>query len=283
MKNNNLVSRNKIVSISEAGSGNDNQRTDFINNLSRAIKKDELCIHYQPRFDAATGKADVVEALVRWFRPDVGLFYPEVFIPVAEKCGLIFALDLWVFERCCKDLKRMKQTINPKMKIAVNISVLACESIFYAQKIIELSKKYNVPLSDIEFEITESTHIHDIRKVILFCETLKNYGAEFSLDDFGTGQSPLVNLYKLPINTIKIDRSFVQGIGRSKHCEIIISSLVKMAKNLAMKTVAEGVENKKQYSFIHDSGCDQLQGFLLCRPVSSLRLRPVMLYESGIQ
>ncbi len=283
MKNNNSVDRNKIVDIRKSSSGKDSQQTDFINSLNQAIKNNELCLHYQPRFNVATGKANVVEALVRWFRSAAGLFYPEVFIPVAEKSGLIFALDLWVFECCCKDLKRMQQTINAQIKIAVNVSVLACENIFYVQKIIALSEKYNVPLSCFEFEITESTHIHDIRKVISFCETLKNYGAEFSLDDFGTGQSPLINLYKLPVDTIKIDRVFIQGIGQSKFCEIIILSLVKMAKNLGLKTVAEGIEDKAQYDFMSDSGCDQLQGFLLCRPVSSLRLKSPMLYEPDMK
>ena len=261
----------------------EDQHNTFISNLRHAIDNDELSLHYQPRFDAITGKADTLEALVRWHRPGVGRYYPGVFIQDAEENGLIFSLDLWVFERCCKDLKHMQTTINPHTKIAINLSVLTCESIYYAQKIIEISKKYGVLLSDFEFEITENTHVRDIRKVVSFCETLKSYGAEFSLDDFGTGQSPLVNLNLLPANIVKIDHCFIHGIGNSKRCEIIIRSLVNMVKELNMQVVAEGIETNEQFWFMRDSGCDQLQGFLLCRPLALDRIASSMLYTPEIK
>jgi EAL domain-containing protein (putative c-di-GMP-specific phosphodiesterase class I) len=259
------------------------QHNTFISNLRYAIDNDELSLHYQPRFDAISGKADIVEALARWHRPGIGRYYPGVFIPDAEENGLIFSLDLWVFERCCKDLKLLKTTVNPHTKIAINLSVLTCESIYCAQKIIEISKNHDVHLSDIEFEITENTHKHDIRKVIAFCETLKNQGAQFSLDNFGTGQSPLVNLNLLPANTIKIDRSFIHDIGKSKRSEIIIRSLINMAKELDMQVVAEGIESNEQYWFMRDAGCDQLQGFLLCRPIGLDRIESSMLYAPEVE
>ncbi|HHJ35892.1 MAG TPA: EAL domain-containing protein [Gammaproteobacteria bacterium] len=262
--------------------GHENKQAAFLSNLKNAIDTDKLSLHYQPRFDVVTGKADILEALVRWHRPGVGLFSPEVFISDAEENGLIFGLDLWVFERCCKDLKQMQESINPDVKIAVNLSVLTCESIYFAQKIINISNKHDVSLSDFEFEITEHAHIHDVRKVISFCETLKNYGAEFCLDDFGTGQSPLVNLTLLPASTVKIDRCFIQGIGNSRCCEIIIQSLVEMVQKLDMQIVAEGIENSEQYWFIRDSGCDQLQGFLLCKPVGIDSLKSPMLRSPEI-
>ncbi len=249
----------------------------FRSSLKYAIDNDMLSLHYQPRFDIASGQADILEALVRWHRPGIGRLYPEVFISDAEESGLISEIDLWVFKRCCQDLKQMKKTFKPNLKIAVNLSVLTCESIYYAQKIIDLSIKYGTPLSNFEFEITEHTQIHDIRKVISFCLTLKKYGAEFSLDDFGTGQSPLVNLNLLPASTVKIDRCFIQGIGKSKCCEIIIRSLVNMVQELGMQAVAEGIENNEQYLYMRDVGCDQLQGFLFCRPLGLDRLTPPML------
>ncbi len=260
-----------------------NQHDAFISNLRHAIDNDGLSLHYQPRFHITTGKADVLEALVRWHRPGIGRYYPGVFISDAEENGLIFSLDLWVFERCCKDLKHLQSTVNPHTKIAINLSVLTCESIYYAQKIIEISKKHGALLSDFEFEITENTHTHDIRKVISFCETLKTYGAEFSLDDFGTGQSPLVNLNLIPVNTVKIDRCFIQGIGNSNRCEIIIRSLVNMVKELDMKVVAEGIENSEQYWFMRDTNCDQLQGFLLCRPLGLSKIKSSMLYSPDVE
>jgi len=252
-------------------------QTRFLSKLNEAIKNNELSLQYQPRFNIRSGKADILEALVRWYRPGIGKMYPEVFISDAEKHGLIFSIDLWVFERCCQDLKQMQKAYNPNLKIAVNLSVLNCESLHFSQKIIEISTQYNMPLSNFEFEITETSHIHDIRKVIIFCETLKVYGAEFSLDDFGTGQSPLVNLHLLPASTIKIDRCFIEGIGCSKSCEIIIKSLVNMAHELGMQTVAEGIETDEQYWYTMKTGCDQLQGYLLCMPVDLCKLTLPML------
>lgn len=259
------------------------QGDKFVSNLRHAICNDELRLHYQPRYDMISARADILEALVRWRRPGLGLFYPEVFISVAEEKGLIFSLDLWVFEQCCKDLKRMQETLNPNLKIAVNVSVLSCESIYYAQKVIEISEKHSVLLSDFEFEITETIHISDTRKVLAFCETLKNYGVKFSMDNIGTGQSALFNLSVLPISTVKIDQSFVQGIGQSKSCEIIICSLINMVRELGIQAVAKGVEENRQYWFMREAGCDLQQGFLLNRPVKLEKISLSSLSEPTIE
>ncbi len=281
MNNKNFSREYSAASPEERNS--ESQHNTFISNLRYAIDNDELSLHYQPRFHAVSGKADILEALVRWHRPGIGRYYPAVFLPDAEENGLIFSLDLWVFERCCKDLKHLQTSSNPHTKIAINLSVLTCESIYYAQKIIEISKKHGVHLSSFEFEITENTHVCDIRKVISFCETLKNYGAEFTLDDFGTGQSPLVNLNLLPANTVKIDHCFIHGIGNSKRCETIIRSLVSMLKELNMQVVAKGIENNEQYWFMRDTACDQLQGFLLCRPLGLKRIESSTLHVPEIK
>ena len=271
MKNDRFSRKGHAVSNEQTSSVE--QQNQLVSKLQYGIKNDELSLHYQPRFDTVTGKADVLEALVRWYEPGVGLFYPEVFISPAEENGLIFTLDLWVFEQCCKDLSQLQQTINPNIKIAVNISVLTCESIYYAQKIIEISEKHNVSLLDFEFEITEAKRVHDVRKVVAFCETLKNYGATFALDDFGSGQSSLLNLQKLPVSTVKIDQHFVQKIGECDRSETIIRGLVRMIKELGMQSVAEGIETEEQYWFMRDVGCDQLQGFLLGRPLKFMQLK----------
>jgi len=280
--NNEIFSR-KYRAASSEKRNSDSQHNTFISNLRHAIDNDELSLHYQPRFHAISGKADILEALVRWHRPGIGRYYPAVFLPDAEQNGLIFSLDLWVFERCCKDLKRLQTTVNPHIKIAINLSGLTCESIYYAQKIIEISKNHGVLLSNFEFEITEHTLVRDIRKVVSFCETLKSYGAEFSLDDFGTVHSPLVNLNLLPANTVKIDHCFIHGIGNSKRCETIIHSLVNMVKELDMQVVAEGIESNEQYWFMRDTACDQLQGFLLCRPLGLERIESSILHTPEIK
>jgi len=281
MKNEYFSKHGRTVSMGQPSPAE--QQKKLVSKLQYGIKNDELSLHYQPRFDAVTGQAEVLEALVRWQEPGVGLFYPEVFILPAEENGLIFALDLWVFEQCCKDLLTLQETINPNVKVAVNISVLTCESIYYAQKIIEISENYAVSLLDFEFEITETTRVHDVRKVIAFCETLKNYGATFSLDDFGTRQSSLLNLQKLPVSTVKIDQQFVHAIGHCDRSETIIYNLVRMIKELGMQSVAQGVETDEQYWFMRETGCDQLQGFLLGRPLRFEQLKTQSLKEPIIE
>lgn len=249
--------------------------------ISHAILNNELCLHYQPRYNTTTGKLDILEALVRWRQPNRKLFYPEVFISQAEKNGLIVALDLWVFERCCKDLLWLQENINPEARISINISVHACENISFLQKIIRLSDKYRINLSSFEFEITECAHTHDIRRVTTFCENLKNNGVNFSLDDFCTGPSPIIKLWRLA-NTAAINRDFIQGIGKSSNSEGIIRKLVENAREISIHIVAEGIENEEQYSFISDLGCDQLQGYLLCRPLTLKRIQPDIMQATDI-
>lgn len=270
---------NKGSADSKAKAHSEEQQDQFVSNLRQAICSDELRLQYQPRYNLTTGKADVLEALVRWRRPGIGLFYPEVFIPVAEENSLNFSLDFWVFERCCLDLKRLQKTVNPYLKIAVNFSALSCESLYYAQKIIEISEKHGVRLSDFKFEITQSTHVRDIRKVNSFCETLKTRGVEFSLDGFGSGQSSFSELSVLPVSAVNIDQSFVHGIGTSKRCEMIICSLLNLVTDLGMQSVAVGVENSKQYWFMREAGCTQLQGFLLARPTKLENIKLPSLIE----
>ncbi len=238
----------------------------FLANLSTAIRNNELLIHYQPRYDALTGHACYFEALVRWERPGLGTFYPHTFLPAAEAHGLIFALDLWVFEQCCKDLIWLRRNIGSHLKIAVNISSLDCESVYYSQKLIDICSHHNLKLADFELEISESHAINDIRKTIAFCKTLGEYGAQFCLSGFGSGHASLLRLLELPINSIKIDTAFIVQIGESERSEIIIKSLLKLTKALNIKSIANGIEHKYQYNFLIDSGCDLLQGFYFMPP-----------------
>ena len=274
MDKNNQINDNKTASIDVTEPGY--QPASFMNNLSHAIHNDELCMHYQPRFNTATGKVDVLEALVRWRQSNERMLYPDVFISEAEKNGLIFNLDLWVFEHCCKDLLWLHENIHTQVKISINISVQECEDISYLQKIIKLSDKYGVHISNFEFDITGCAHTHDIPTFTSFCEALKNYGVNFSLDDFATGPSPILKLWRLT-NTIIINRNLIHGIGKSTNSEGFICSLVKIAKDIKVHVIAEGIENSAQCDFMSNLGCDHLQGFLLCRPLSVRRINPSIL------
>jgi len=244
----------------------------FLKNLANAISTGELCLHYQPRYKLLTGRAILLEALVRWQRPDVGLLYPETFITAAEKHGLIYSLDIWVFEQCCKDLVWFREHLNGSIKLAVNISVLSSESVYFSQKLIELCNQYQLSLTDFVIEITASIHGHDIRKVKAFCSTLANFGAEFCLDDFGTGQSPLANLLELPVDNIVIDRSLVNKLIQSQRSETIIKHIVSLASELGIKTVAHGVEHADEFELLKYIGCHQIQGYFMNRPVAREKL-----------
>lgn len=256
---------------SQAGAQH-NESEFFLSNLARAVNNQELCLHYQPRYDIATGQAITLEALTRWQRPSIGLLYPETFISEAEEHGLIFQIDLWAFEQCCKDLQWLHRHIDDKLTIAVNISVLSCESVYFSQKLIELCDRHGVSMSHFLIDITVTTHCHDIRKVKAFCDTLGNYGARFCLDDFGTGQSPMSNLYHLPIDYLIIDRVFIEGIGHSERGETLIEHQIKLAHALNIKAIAEGVEHLYQCKFLVDQHCDMLQGKLMNKPVEKEKL-----------
>jgi len=244
----------------------DDSNDDFLANLSSGIRNNELLIHYQPRYDTLTGHANYFEAMVRWDRPGLGSFYPPTFLKAAETNGLIFSLDLWVFEQCCKDLIKLRKTVSKRIKLSINVSSLDCESVYYSQKLIDLCQTYQLTLADFEFEISESYSVNDMRKLTAFCHTLSEYGATFCLDNFGTGHAALSRLLELPINKIKIDHSFIKNIGESKRNDIIIKHLSKLAKELSIKIIATGVESKQQYDFLSDLGCDEMQGFYLSTP-----------------
>ncbi|PCJ88543.1 MAG: hypothetical protein COA54_02140 [Thiotrichaceae bacterium] len=246
----------------------------FVLALRNAIKNDELSIAYQPRYDTKDGKCHILEALVRWPRKGIGILYPNAFIDEAIKYGLIYELDLWVFKQSCRDLIELRKHIDSNIKIAINITPLECESLHHTQKLIYICESSGLKLSDFEFEITESTHTNDIRKIKTFCKTVINYGAAISLDDFGTCYSPLSNLCDLPVDYIKIDRSFTNKIGLRTRSNILVNHLIRLAHEMEIKVVAEGIEHAFQRDLLMDMGCDQLQGFYMCKPLTSKQITP---------
>ncbi len=264
--NNRQKSGVKLATQRRSNARPDSSNEEFLANLSSAIRNDELLIHYQPRYDTLTGRANFFEAMVRWERPGLGSFYPPMFLKAAETHGLIFSIDLWVFEQCCKDLIRFRKTISKRLKLSINVSSLDCESVYYSQKLIDLCSAYNLTLEDFEFEISESYSVSDMRKLSAFCQTLSEHGTTFCLDNFGTGHAPMSRLLELPIDKIKIDRCFIERIGENKRNDVIIKSLYRLAKDLDIKVVATGVESKQQYDFLNQLGCDEMQGFYFSSP-----------------
>ncbi len=258
--------KNKPHYVDKFSLTNKTTEQHFLRALLNAVNQNELCLHYQPRFDCRDGQPILFEALIRWKRPQVGLLYPDAFLPTAAKHDLMFNISMWVFQQACTDLIWMRKHIHERCRLSINISLRECESIYHAQKLYAICNENGLSLADFEFEITENICPQDSRKVLAFCDTLTNLGATFSLDDFGTSYSPLSNLCTLPITTIKIDRHFVKKIQDNYKEAILVSNLINLAQDMNITTVAEGVETEEQANILLDMGCDELQGFYLCRP-----------------
>lgn len=239
----------------------------LVSSLAYAIDNNELRVQYQPRHDVDTGKIQKFEALVRWQKPEVGLVYPGEFIDIATQHDLIFSLDLMVFEQCCKDLDWLRSLYKEQIKIAVNISVSECESLFHTQKLLAICEQHGLSMADFEFEITETGYMSDYRKVEVFCHTMTEHGASISLDNIGTGNSPLASLSNLTIDLIKIDRSFVQNTGKNNRVDILMNHLIDIANEMELKIVATGIETDEQMQKMVEMGCHQLQGFHISPPL----------------
>jgi len=243
----------------------------YIGELNRAINNQELCLHYQPRYSSA-GKLVSLEALVRWQHPQHGLLYPDTFIPLAEEVGLIHPLGLWVFEQCCNDLFWLRNHLDADIKITTNLSASQLEDTEFAQKILDICQRYYLPLSSFEFEITGCSGIQSKTRILEFCNMLAAFGAEFSLEDFGTALTPLEYMCLLPVSLIKLETDFINKIGMCSRSEILLKKLIELAHEMELKIVAEGVEHAYQRDLLIEMDCDQLQGFMMHKPVELEKL-----------
>ena len=238
----------------------------YIGELNRAIQSHELCLHYQPRYNVS-GKLESVEALVRWQHPEHGLIYPDAFLPLADEVGLIHPLGLWVFEQSCNDLFQMRNKLDDDIKITINLYVSQLEDLRFAEKILDICRMYYLSLDSFEFEITGCSQVHDKTRIMEFCNMLTAVGAEFSLEDFGTALTPLEYLCLLPLSMIKVEGNLISNIGLCSRSEILMKKLIELAHDMNLKIVAEGIEHHYQRDMLIKMNCDQLQGFLLHKPV----------------
>jgi diguanylate cyclase (GGDEF)-like protein/PAS domain S-box-containing protein len=237
--------------------------------MYKAIQNEELFLHFQPRVAATTGKMVSAEALIRWQHPKYGIISPNDFIPLAEENGLILEIGDWVLQKVCFYIQKWKQNNIPIVPISINLSVQRFLKNDLIATIHDTIKKTQVDPAYLEIEITESTLIQHEEIVNATLESLKDDGIQVALDDFGTGYSSLTYLKKFPIDTIKIDQSFIKNIGKSQSDEIIIKSIIFLSKGLNKRVVAEGVETREQLLFLQQQGCDEIQGYYYSKPVSS--------------
>ncbi|MCF1184198.1 EAL domain-containing protein [Marichromatium gracile] len=244
-----------------------NARLSLESRLRRALEREELVLHYQPQVDMRTTRLTGIEALVRWEDPAEGLIPPDRFIPLAEETGLIIPLGAWVLASACRQLQDWIDGGAPPLTLAVNIS-----SHQFAQPDLALHVDRELTASGLsperlELELTESTIMQHNRRGMEILEALRALGIALSIDDFGTGYSSLAYLKRLPIDKLKIDKSFVQGIPEDRNDAEIAATIIAMARNLNLRVLAEGVETEAQRDFLHQAGCDAYQGYLFSRPL----------------
>lgn len=234
--------------------------------LWQALQRKEFRLFYQPRVCLKTHRIIGAEALIRWEHPVRGMIPPDAFIPISEKSGLIVPIGYWVIEQVGRDMKILKQAGLPE-QVGVNLSFRQFQDGYLASTIERLILQHDIDTRQLEFELTETVLFRDEPHVVSCMQSLGKLGAEFSLDDFGTGYSSFSMLQKLPISTLKIDKSFVQGIGQSEADEEIIRSIISLARNLKKKIIAEGVETPEQLRFLKAHHCLMAQGYYFSRPV----------------
>jgi len=235
--------------------------------LRHAIRAQELELYYQPRIDLATGEVRGMECLLRWNHPKRGMIGPDEFIPVAERSGLIVPIGYWVIEQACRRLQESAELGFPGLVVAVNLSFRQFHDPKMTETIFRIIFNANVDTSLLELELTESAMMHDPEYAQRCLRELNQLGVSFALDDFGTGYSSLSNLQHLPISLVKIDKSFIQDLGKSADAEHIIRAIITLAHSLHMSVVAEGVETKEQLEFLQQQHCDEIQGYYFARPM----------------
>lgn len=248
-------------------------RLRIANNLRRAVQRGEFELYYQPSLSLADGNIIGAEALLRWQHPRLGLVLPNYFIGLAEDSGLIRTLGGWALETACRQAVEWEQQGYPSLRVAVNLSAFQFRQPDIVRQIQTTIDQTGIAPQCLELEITESTIMDDPalnRRVI---NQLNDIGVTIAIDDFGTGYSSLAYLRDLPVNCLKIDRSFVAGIPNDKQQTAIIRAIISMAKTLGKRIIAEGIETGTQLQFLRREGCDEGQGFLIGRPCPAERLQ----------
>jgi diguanylate cyclase (GGDEF)-like protein len=245
-----------------------NSRLSVESELHRALARRELRVYYQPEVDLRTGRVLGVESLVRWQHPERGMLPPGEFIPFAEESGLIVEIGEWVIEEACTQLARWRAlgVCDSSLTVNVNLSARQLSEPNLAATVARILDSTGVPPANLCLELTETAVVSDVDRAAEVLDGLKRVGVTLSLDDFGTGYSSLSVLDRYPLDTIKIDRSFVRRLGSGERADRLFTAIVGVAHALKLRTVAEGVETREQLAHVARVGCDTAQGFYLARP-----------------
>ena len=257
--------RNAASVYSPALAGRGREKLEMESALHKAIERDELVLHYQPKIDVRGARMVGAEALMRWQRGNV-LMPPGDFIPLAEETGLIIPMSEWLIREAARQARIWQDSFGFADSIAVNLPNRLFERSDLVECIHNAVTTYGVPYGAIELEITETSLMRDLKNVIPTLHRLNEVGVAISIDDFGTGYSSLAYLTTLPISELKIDRSFVRDLGLTPQSTAVVTAIIALARSLGLRVVAEGVENLRQMEVLHRLGCGLMQGFLFSRP-----------------
>lgn len=258
--------KNKIEFFDAAMQTTLETQANLDRNLSTAIEKDELYMEFQPQYYISDKKLRGFEVLARWTSPSLGRITPQDFIPLAEENGLIVSIGKWLIKKACYNYSRLISSYEEHPMLAVNISVVQFRDPDFLEFVKNTIRETGINTKYVEFEITESVCIQSPEVARHIISELKNMGITIALDDFGSGYSSLSYLRSLPLDVVKIDKSFIDMIGKIPDEKNIVKSIVEMAHKLDLEVIAEGIENEKQFNYLKEVGCDVVQGNLLGKP-----------------
>ncbi|HZX46070.1 MAG TPA: EAL domain-containing protein [Clostridia bacterium] len=263
----------EIKETSEAPWPEESNGTRIKTELEKALEREEFEIYYQPIAEVANGKTAGVEVLLRWCNPELGLLHPDRFISLAERTGLIIPIGEWVLYKACSRYKAWQDAGYPSLRLAVNISAVQLQNTGFVPMVEKMLKETGINPNNLELEITESVVFDNLDYAVSTINELRAMGLRISIDDFGTGYSSLEYLNRLPVNTLKIDKSFIKSLAINPSSKAIVSAIIAMAHKLNIEVIAEGVESCEQLDFLRKERCHFYQGFLCSPPV------PVMKFE----
>ncbi len=251
-------------------------RLTMENSLRKALQREEFSLYYQPKVNIKTGKIVCLEALVRWENPELGLVQPKQFIPLAEDTGLIVPLGEWVLRTACAQNKTWQLLNYPPMRVAVNFSPRQFQQPKLADMVEQILGDADLAPCWLELEVTENIMLQNVDKTIQTLNRLSSLGIHISIDDFGTGYSSLSYIKKLPIQTLKIDRSFVNDINTNTDDEAIAVAVITMAQSLRLNVIAEGVETLEQMKLLDDLNCPEMQGYFFSKPLPAAEMTALL-------
>jgi predicted signal transduction protein with EAL and GGDEF domain len=259
---------------------NASERQSLNSSLRHAIQRDEFTLHYQPIINLSTGRIAGAEALIRWRHPTRGVIAPTQFISIAEESGLIVPIGRWVLREACRQAKAWQDAGLPLIRLAVNISAVELRSKDFVEGMKTILADTRFDPRCLELELTETFLMQDSKSTADVLGALKELGLKLALDDFGTGYSSLTYMRRFPIDTLKIDRSFVRNLTTDADDASIVSAVINMGKSLHMSVVAEGVETRDQLLFLQEHGCPEAQGYCFSYPLSARKF--AALHRQGV-